>query len=383
MPTNRKYHKSYLYYPDDKDIFDFLDASKAQLRKIRSFIQRRGLYLSKSAPVEAYYKYISCLPLSWDDLVELVDLVELNEKKENNTFTDFSFKGDFDLVSEAFNKVNEYRSDKNKERYKVTQQNGKVIIEVEYLEIDTSKTPMLQGRPATLTIEVEQVGESIRATHTSNETANRILQSFQGFLEESNLDEEGKTIKVESSTISLEDILDPELRVKFFTNLTHTLEGFDYHSTTNVRVARIPKDALVGNSDGDDDDDLTQEDDDDKIKNVIIQGISIESTPQYRDLIKSGFYISNISWESIEKSSNDKVAFSAGFAKPDSAVGLDYKILHRQVMDGGVYTAREKVLPMMHPKYKDLIQQSSLDSLAQIREEIEQGSTEPLESETQ
>ena len=381
MPTNRKYHKSYLYYPDDKDIFDFLDASKAQLRKIRSFIQRRGLYLSKSATVDTYYKYVSCLPLSWDDLVELVDLVELTEKKENNTFTDFSFKGDFDLVSEAFNKVNEYRSDKNKERYKVTQQNGKVIIEVEYLEIDTSKTPMLQGRPATLTIEVEQVGESIRATHTSNETANRILQSFQGFLEESNLDEEGKTIKIESSTVSLEDILDPELRVKFFTNLTHTIDGFDYHSTTNVRVARIPKDALVGNSDEDEDDDLDQDDDDEKIKNVIIQGISIESTPQYRDLIKSGFYISNISWESIEKSSNDKVAFSAGFAKPDSAVGLEYKILHRQVMDGGVYTAREKVLPMMHPKYKDLIQQSSLDSLAQIRKEIEQRSTEPLESE--
>ena len=279
--------------------------------------------------------------------------------------------------------MNEHRSDKNKERYKVTQQNGKVIIEVDYLEIDTSKTPMLQGRPATLTIEVEQVGDSIRATHTSNETANRILQSFQGFLEESNVDEEGKIIKVESSTISLEDILDPELRVKFFTNLIHALDGFDYHSTTNVRVARIPKDALAGNSDDNDDnddDDLAQEDDDEKIKNVIIQGISIESTPQYRDLIKSGFYISNISWESIEKSSNDKVAFSAGFAKPDAAVGLDYKILHRQVMDGGVYTAREKVLPMMHPKYKDLIQQSSLASLAQIRKEIEMRSSEPLES---
>jgi hypothetical protein len=379
MPTNKKYHKSALYYPDDKDIYDFLQASNASARKLRAYLLKRGVYLAKDATTDMHCKYVSRLSLAWHDLVELVDLVDLAEKKEKNTFTDLKYKGDFSKITSAFEDVKANREDTKKEEYKITQENGNVVVEINYIEIDNEKTPMLQGRPSSLKIVIEPENGGIRATYNSNERASQIVREFAKSLEKINTDDNGESKSIETSQISLKSILNAELRVSFFTNLIRSIEGFDYISTMNVRVSRIPQQPK--NPD-DDDPPKLDPDQEQQIKNVIIQGINIQSTKQYKELIETGFFISNITWESVEKESKDRVSLSAGFKNPDEADGFEYKINYRYVLDKGLYGQKEKILPFKIPSYNKAIQQSSMDALGALLDTIRQNPTPPAPRDT-
>lgn len=247
--------------------------------------------------------------------------------------------------------------------------------------MDTSKTPMLQGRPATLAIEVSKQGGVIRATHTNNELAGNILLGFQGVLEQSYFGPNGEQKYVTSTAISLKDVLDPSLRVLFFKKLSRNLVGFEYVTTTNVKVARMPKrfSAIIEDVEDEEQNELNDEEEQ-KIKNVIFQGIHLESTQQYNDLLAEGFYISSISWDSTDLDSKDRVAFTAGFAKPEETTGFEYKIQHRQVLDNGKYLPKEKVLPMSLPKYKQCVQNAATVSLVAIREEVANRATQPAQN---
>lgn len=379
MSISRKYHKSSLYYPDDKDLYDFLNASSPSLQKLRAYLTIRGVYLSKDAKKDDYYNNISRLPLSWTDLTELVDLVDLAEKKEKSTFTTYDYTGPSTSISVAFTAVSKLRSDIEKESYKITQKNGVIIVDVEYIDIDNSKTPMLQGRPAALRIELTAENGKIKTTHTSNEAAADILKTFEAELAKLNIDDSGEPTKVKSSRISLRSILDPKLRVEFFTNLIKSLAGFDYNTTTNVKVARMPKNLSI---ESDEDEEKLSDEEEQRIKNVIIQGVNIQETSQYQDLLDEGFFISQITWESIERVSRDKVSLSAGFKNGEEGEGFEYKVNFRYLEEKGVYSTKDKVLPMKVADYDKVIQESASVSLDAILAIAVNSPTEPAEKDS-
>lgn len=346
MQRRRNYHKSPLYYPDDKDIRDFLRSTPVGERKLRVFLMLRGIMPPKMASQEELIERISRLTLGWNDLTALVDLVDLGEKQEKIAFADINFSGKLEEARDALDKVKELRQQPQKESYKISAINGKIVASIDYIETDTSKTPMLQGRPATLKLEIEEHKGNLRITHTSNETSKEVVKEFLEQLKTMRKDD-GDEIK--ASSISLADILDTRLRVEFFKKLAHNIEGFEYERATSVKVARMPLLKAIGESgiedpaDEESHEDATEETKEVVLRNAILQGFNVEKSDHYQKLLEAGFFVSNLTWDSIEIGSKDRVSFTAGFKKNETAEVFEFKVNHRVIFDNGEYKVRDKL----------------------------------------
>lgn len=384
MHRRRNYHKSPLYYPDDKDVRDFLRSTPVGERKLRTFLMLRGIMPPKSSSKEEMIERISRLTLGWNDLSALIDLVDLGEKQEKNAFTDISYKGEMDEVKDALDKVKESRQGPQKESYKISMKNGKVIASVDYIEMDNSKTPMLQGRPATLKIEIEKHDGNFRVTHTSNEVSKEVVREL---LEQLKSMRKNEDHEIRASTISLAEILDTHLRVEFFKELAHKIEGFEYERATSVKVARIPL-SLNGTDDKDEpsdneSDNVPEETNQAVLNNVILQGLDVEKTDHYQKLLESGFFVSNLSWDSIETTTKDRISFSAGFRKAEKAEGFEFKVNHRVSFDNGEYRVRDKLPASSREELTRKICQSADRALATVKSAALERDEGPAPQETE
>jgi|GEM_PF-6100945 len=347
MQRRRNYHKSPLYYPDDKDMRDFLRSTPVGERKLRLFLAFRGIMVPKDISREELTIRISRLILGWNELNNLVDLVDLGEEQEKSTFSDIQYAGSLSLAKDALEKVREERQQVEKESYRISMSNGKIIAAVDYIQIDTSKTPLLQGRPATLKVEIEQHNGKLRVTHTSNDTSKAVVRALLDQLK-SLRGEDSKEVKL--SSISLACVLNAGLRVDFFKRLAHGIDGFEYERATSVKVARLP---IVDSSISDvanepDGDDLESEERDNStseavLKNVILQGFDVEKSDHYQKLLDAGFFVSNLTWDSIETATKDRLSFSAGFKNAETTEGFEFKVNYRVNFDNGDYKVRDKL----------------------------------------
>ena len=378
MSSNRSYHKSPLYFPDDKDIKDFLESTNPPVRKLRNFLATKGIFPSKGLSKEAIHDRVSNLLFGWKQLSELVEIVDLGEKWEKNTFSNVDFKGDFQLVSDAFEAVKEGRQLKNKERYKITRRDSKLEVEVDYLQIDSSRTPMLQGQPAKLYIEIEASDGGLRVTHTSNDTARKVMECFHGELGELHKDESGEHIEIPTSNLTLKEILNPKLRVQFFTSMAKGIDGYEYVAATNVKVARFPK---TENDEEPDKSGFDPEEEEQHIKNVILSGIDVEHSRHYDQLLDAGFFVGSLTWECTQLSTSDRISFTAGFRKAEEGIGFEFKVNHRILYEDGDYSTREPIKPMMMADMRNRLCESALDALDEIVELAEKNDPGPAKEE--
>lgn len=72
-----KYFKDSDYYPDDKDIYDFLDSQTKNTKAMINYLRKRNIFASVSSEKDDLQKFVSLLYFDWESAKELVDLVNI------------------------------------------------------------------------------------------------------------------------------------------------------------------------------------------------------------------------------------------------------------------------------------------------------------------
>ena len=73
------------YYADDKDVCDLLSEPKFNPKRLLRIARARGIFLSAELSKKTLIEYITRLPFSWSDLIQLIKSIETEEKDDDLT----------------------------------------------------------------------------------------------------------------------------------------------------------------------------------------------------------------------------------------------------------------------------------------------------------
>ena len=120
--------------------------------------------------------------------------------------------------------------------------------------------------------------------------------------------------------ISLETIIQPNLRSQFFQDLMNGLTGYEVDDVTNVVLNR-------SGSEESDSDDEDQNIDTGFVKKAVLNGEGVNTSSIFSQLHNKGYYISRIAWSAIpENRIGDRIIVEAFFKNADSCTDFSYNI---------------------------------------------------------
>ncbi|TGM74404.1 hypothetical protein EHR01_10615 [Leptospira mtsangambouensis] len=307
------------YYATDKEIFDILMSSKLKLSEttLLNIAKDRGILYSNHNDRDSLSNIISLLPHDFNDLNSILDKSESGNRSEKSTSVIFNPISLSDIKEVS----NNYRDDEStEEKIIITQQDNEISVKIEYTEIDYTKTRLIQRRTKEAEIKFIKKDDKIIARLPANDRARKILADLQNKIEE-----KLKT-QITKEIISLENINDPVLRTKFFTQLISSIDDFKLETVTSLKIESNQFDETP---ELEDDQDIEEAKSQmlSAVKNVLLKGNNLLSTPEYQQLRSKGFYISSIIWRS--KQSSDPYAiyeFEAGFDDPFKCKNFKYNI---------------------------------------------------------
>lgn len=156
-----------LLFLNDRDIFDGLMSAKQQItpKMLREFFLEKGIFLSGQVSREKLIHYISVLNLDYHDVQFLVEQLTPPSRKEKVRFVDLECSATKLEMRDFVNEVKNDRTDSYNESYQpqIIGDENRVVVNVEYDEIDLSKTRLRQRRPKEATVELEALdGDKVR-----------------------------------------------------------------------------------------------------------------------------------------------------------------------------------------------------------------------------
>lgn len=369
--SKNKYHQYSSYCPDDKDIYDYLRGRKPSVDKLHAYLRNRGIFFGSSSPSvkEDMIEYISYLLVDWDQYNRLVDFTDVRGSADKISSQDAEFHGSMEEVFDALKSVESVRGIRESEKYRIVTHTPRLIgYEIDFLEVESKFTRIIQRRPRTIKLTIEKNNEGITIRYTQHDRSLPIIDAILYFLAESAAGE-GELVPLNVSAISFEDILDPKLRVKFFNDLIKRVEGLDFQTVTNVRIQRLPASLRQGAAS--DENSVVSEDVqevEDRIKRVVFRGTDLTLTPEFKKFTDDGFFTCSVSWESVDSSEGSIVEMTAGFEVPDMGINFYYIIVGKRVIDkDGVAGERERVNPATTQNYYQRIAAAAKLVLSEIR----------------
>jgi hypothetical protein len=377
MTKRNKFHKSSLYCPDDKDLYDFLKATGASAEKMDSFLRMRGIYSSMAAGSDDLRKFLATLPLGWEDVEKLLDSVDVRESKERLIPKTFSSEATNEQVIQALRDVELIRQKRDRGHYAIVEAPDKRIInvEIDYVATKNEKNRLTQAENATISLVIRRIAGGFSVMHTNSDVAHAIYEVFLGKLGElTKKPEEEKPLVVPSQSISLKAILDTALRVKFFKLMSENIEGFTYGTMIDVKVGRLPKELRPKVSSDDESDRVDEKKDEDaeRIRRVILNGTDLHRTKQLAEYFAQGFFITGMAWQSVHDATDELVDFYAGFKNPLDAVGFELCVHGKHLrVDGEFSVERENIPKPTAHLFSALLQDSAIAAAHAIVTEAE------------
>lgn len=324
------------YHPDDKDILDFLHASKPAYASLQSFLAVRGIFVSPNLVLEDLYAYVASLPLNWSQCETLLDLTSLRAKSSFETETEIEGDVTLDQVEEVFRNVRSLRGERNKERYEINRVGDSVVVKVRYVDIDYRKTRLFQEVEDEIEFTVSSVDGGLMLTHDLCDRSAMIESNFLGLVEE-DLKKRDKNFKVEK--LELSHILTAEGRNNFFWHMFSGVDGFKFDKLNNAKVRKFEVQ-------GDDDDELGDSylaSISERIKRLDVYGDDIYSDEQFQNFLENGFYIISADWTvSDVENSNDKVHYKLSFRDSGSSTVACFKVVGVSAYADGIISPRMK-----------------------------------------
>ena len=357
-----------LYCATDKEIYDVLMSSKQRINAavVLELAKDRGIFYSPKDSRESLVHSLSLLTHDYHDLNIILDQREHAGRAEKLTSVTLNAALTIDEIKEV---AKEYMADSPPDEKATGHQKGndQYVVNVEYSEVDYSKTRLVQRTPKAAGIEFHVEGERTVIRMPSNAKAKEIVNNIKGRLDGK------KKADIPVGLIELSEFATAGERTRFFTLLISTLDGFKLDNVTSVKVEPMKKEKA--------DDELELDDDQNKeeakqealalIRNVALKGESLLASEEYQSLQKKGFFITSIIWRSKQTAvPYPIIEFEAAFEEPEVGKGFKYSVRGALNFVEGEYT--KTLRPIEQETKQDflsLIERTASGVISQIRQE--------------
>ncbi|RWU04123.1 hypothetical protein DWB63_08950 [Pseudodesulfovibrio sp. S3] len=243
---------------------------------------------------------------------------------------------------------------------------NKVIIDVQYTEIDRSMTRLRQRTHKEAKIEIEIVDGKTKIRHPANDRVHDIVDTIIDKIEQQ------KTGPMEKESLDFSGIPSHEIRSDFFKRLISSIEGYKLHGVTKINVNHADT-TNTTDDDASSDDDYSAAEQElvGIVENAILKGESLLSSKEFQSLAQSGFYITSIRWTAEKQSTpRSKLEFEAQFHNAKDCTHFRYNVLGVYTgLDQGYTQNRKQLKPHEKTQYLRLIENTAQRVYSSIREE--------------
>lgn len=306
-----------IYIPNDKNIYDALRHKKIRHTDAISFLRSRGMIVSNLLDKVELSKKISRLTFDHHDFLYLKKLLENPNRREKTTKSTFNTSANTEKLSEVCQSISDKTTDGG-ESYRIIKKDDSVVLIATYTDIDFTKTELRQRSVKTCEIHLQPDTEGVSIRMPATKKGKEIARSIRKQLEE----DAGK--KLDESSISLENIANPEARSYFFDVLIKSIPGYKLHDVSSVNVNHEI-------------DDLSDNSEDDKeisgsivagyINKAVLSGGSVLDSEEFGQLHSRDFFISRIVWTAEDTvPEGDIVELEAEFGTPSSCTEFKYQV---------------------------------------------------------
>lgn len=316
------------YYATDKDIFDLLMSGKQRLTEtvLRELARDRGIFYSPFDTREDLVERLSMLPHDFNDVVSLMHRREHSRRGEKTTSVTLEAELSIDEIKDV---VAEYQADVGATEKVTSHKKGAdgFVVNVQYDEIDYSRTKLIQRQRHDAGIEFVREGGKTLVRLPATEKAQRVVATLKDKIE-------GKRRTViPQEIIELTSIRDPEDRTSFFTKLISGLSGYRLRDVTSLRVSAGKSEEPEEDVELEDERDMAAEQEMLAfVRSMALSGQNLVASPEYQQLRASGFFITSITWSAEQTDSpQDLIVFHAAFDDGERGTGFKYAVkgVHR------------------------------------------------------
>jgi|WetSurMetagenome_2_1015567.scaffolds.fasta_scaffold00114_8 hypothetical protein len=358
-----------LFCATDKEIYDVIMSAKLKLTEsvLLELAKDRGIFYSSLDSRVVLANNISLLPHDFHDINTLLGQRDYAGRSEKTTSMVLNtpltvedireISREFQEVSPEDEKVIHYQAEPNK-----------YVVQINYSEIDYSKTRLVQRRSKSADIDFIIDGDSTIIRMPANPKAKDIANDLKR-----RLDNRKKT-DIQAEMIELAEFKNAETRTQFFTSLITKLTGFRLHDVSSIKVESSRSNISEEEPDLEQSEELEQAQEEmlAVVKNVALKGKSLLSATEYQQLRERGFYITWIVWRSEQTTSDYPIVeFEAGFDQPEEGKGFKYNIkgaLHR--LDGNTYTKTlRNIEPQRNQELLKLLEQTAHVTIQKLRQD--------------
>lgn len=341
-------------FATDKEIFDLIMSATKRLSKgvLLELLADRRIFCSANSSREDIANLLSSLPHDFHDLAGLISKGEYNRRADRTTSIELATELPSAQIREA---ITGYQHEmRATERVSMPfSTSGRVRMNVEYDEIDYSRTRLIQRqrKEADIDFTIKDGKTVIRLPATAK--ARRIAADLKKRIEASRKD------TIFQREISVGHMVKAKDRTDFFMKLASGISGFKFDMAYDAKVARFADDAEVDHDS--DDRRETKQEALSVINSISIRGVNIIVTPEYQKLIEQGFFLTSLTWRSSQIAApRDQIQFEAAFEDGIEGTNFRYMVRHRERRGDGELMATFRPLPdNRKPALFQLIEQAA------------------------
>jgi hypothetical protein len=363
-----------LYCVTDKELYDALMSSKQQFNagSLLDLARRRGILLSSADDRAGLADRLSAMIFGYEDIQAIQAVFETAGRGEKTT----SFRLNTALTQDDVKQIaEEYRESAGEEEKVVTRSVGPngYAVDLEYTEIDFSKTRLRQRQTREAHIEFRIEGDHTIVTLPATEKARQAAQSLRDRLFAR------KQVDIGLEEVDFSGITDPEPRTAFFTKLISSLSDFTLSDVMRVNADRAdkPHSSVVLDEEGEEEevDEEASEQMLGIVKAMAFQGQGLLTSPQYQAMHDHGFFITSITWSAKRNVSPYQIVeFEAGFEESATGRGFRYNVRGWNTQRSGEYTKNPKPVPPEDKKnFLSVVERVAIDVFRDIRQQFASG----------
>jgi hypothetical protein len=357
-----------LYCVTDKELYDALMSSKQHFNaaSLLELARGRGILLSSADDRTALADRLSTMIFGCEDIQAIQAVFETAGRGEKTT----SFRLNTALTPDDLKQIaEEYRESAGEEENVVPRNLGPngYAVDLEYTEIDFSKTRLRQRQTKEAHIEFKIEDDHTIVTLPATEKARQAAQTLRECLFAR------KQVDIGLEEVDFSGITDPEPRTGFFIKLISSLPDFTLSDVMRVSADRADQHHSADVLDEDGEEEEANEEASERmlgiVKAMAFQGRSLLTSPQYQAMHDQDFFISSITWSAKRNASPYQIVeFEAGFEEPELGRGFRYNVRGWNTQRSGEYTKNLKPMPPEDKKkFLNVIERVAIDVFRNIR----------------
>ncbi|RRS31401.1 MAG: hypothetical protein P794_03855 [Epsilonproteobacteria bacterium (ex Lamellibrachia satsuma)] len=341
-------------YFTEKDIYDALMSSKRTMTMslLLELARDKGILLSSDDSREDIIKYLSSLVYDYYDLNVLIEHITPAHKKEKSKVTKINTEIDDNQLKTITKNID----DGNTTIQVTTKPDNpnKTVLEIEYDEIDFSKTRLRQKIRKKSTIEITKDKGESTISKPSNDKVDQIMESILSGIEQTTSEE------INEDKIDLHG-WNHSQKIEYFTTLIDSIDECKMFDVIKVSVNH-------------EDNPEVEEEVLNMITNASFKGKGLLSTPEYQKLKDDGYFITSIIWKSEElKKNGNHIEFEAGLSSGSNSEEVIFAVkgAYRFVEKDKYTTTRRPLTPEESEKYTKVLETSAFKVFNDIKSQEE------------